>query len=277
MSIPVSSECDAQRHHNFLERGVAGALAEAVDGGIDVRGPGQHRRHGVGGGHAEVVVGMHLDVEIDRTAQLRDVPVSRERIEQAEGIGETEALGAGDLRGLGRLVQEIGVGARGIFRTTHLEAEIRARGTICVIWFSTQARSRRSLCLMCKSDTGIERFTIWARHSAAASRSVIRIRPQTMSRAGRCCMAMAWMVSRSSPPMAGTPTSISRTPTSARARAMETFSSTVNDTPAVCSPSRSVVSLMITALSSICGPVESPRLSRLLQSTCQMEQAVLSR
>jgi len=55
---------------------------------------------------------------------------------------------------------------------------------------------------------------------------------------------MALMQAISSSPMAGMPISISGTPAADSARAMAHFSSTVNATPAVCSPSRSVVSLM---------------------------------
>ncbi|EAA20292.1 hypothetical protein, partial [Plasmodium yoelii yoelii] len=59
---------------------------------------------------------------------------------------------------------------------------------------------------------------------------------------------MARITSCSSAPMTGMPTSISGTPARASARAMESFSSAVKATPAVCSPSRRVVSLMITAV-----------------------------
>ena len=52
-----------ERHHDLLERGVAGALAEAVDGGVDVGGAGLDAGQGVGRRHAEVVVRVHLDVE----------------------------------------------------------------------------------------------------------------------------------------------------------------------------------------------------------------------
>src|SRR5665647_2489305 len=55
------------------------------------------------------------------------------------------------------------------------------------------------------------------------------------------------IVAFSSPPIAGMPTSIWCTPTSSRSLAMRIFSWLLNTTPAVCSPSRSVVSSMRTA------------------------------
>ena len=48
--------------------------------------------------------------------------------------------------------------------------------------------------------------------------------------------------------MTGMPTSISGTPRASRSRAMASFSSRLNATPADCSPSRSVVSLMVTEI-----------------------------
>jgi|GEM_PF-3877842 len=55
------------------------------------------------------------------------------------------------------------------------------------------------------------------------------------------------IVAFSSPPMAGMPTSIWWTPTSSRSLAIRIFSWLEKTTPAVCSPSRSVVSSMRTA------------------------------
>ena len=63
----VQAEVDVaqvlERHHDLFEGGVAGALAEAVDGGVHVGRAGLDAGQGVGRGHAEVVVGVHLDLE----------------------------------------------------------------------------------------------------------------------------------------------------------------------------------------------------------------------
>jgi len=82
---------------------------------------------------------------------------------------------------------------------------------------------------------------------------------------------IARISSISAAPIAATPTSISGTPARSRARAMASFSSSLNATPAACSPSRSVVSLIVKGqglgayiavpgcTSSIASAVPSPR------------------
>ena len=48
-----------QQHHDLLERGVARALADAVDRALDLAGAGLQARERVGDGEAEVVVAVH--------------------------------------------------------------------------------------------------------------------------------------------------------------------------------------------------------------------------
>ena len=72
------------------------------------------------------------------------------------------------------------------------------------------------------------------------------MRLHTISRAGRPSAATARMLSRSSSPIAGMPISSSGTPMATNWRAMLNFSLSENATPADCSPSRKVVSLMVT-------------------------------
>ena len=87
------------------------------------------------------------------------------------------------------------------------------------------------------------------------------MRPHAMSRDGSCRPAIACMSSISASPMTGMPISISCTPACESALAMAIFSSALNATPAVCSPSRSVVSLIVTMMSglpfSVCWIVSS--------------------
>ena len=45
-------------HGHLLERGIASALAYAVDGHLHLTGSGQHTCYGIGCGHAQVVVAM---------------------------------------------------------------------------------------------------------------------------------------------------------------------------------------------------------------------------
>src|SRR5512138_3034968 len=52
-----------QGHYDLFERSVAGTLAEPADRRVDEACTGADPGEGVGGGHSEVVVRMHLDVE----------------------------------------------------------------------------------------------------------------------------------------------------------------------------------------------------------------------
>ena len=56
---PVAAH--VQRHHDLLERGVAGALADAVDRALDLAGAALDRRQRVGDGQAEVVVAVRAE------------------------------------------------------------------------------------------------------------------------------------------------------------------------------------------------------------------------
>ena len=62
----------AQRHDDLFERGVAGPLADAVDGALDLRGAGAHRGQRVGRRQTEVVVAVHADHDV---LQRRAEPV----------------------------------------------------------------------------------------------------------------------------------------------------------------------------------------------------------
>ena len=52
---------DLERHHDLFERGVAGALADAVDGALDLARAGLHRGERVGHREAQVVVAMRRE------------------------------------------------------------------------------------------------------------------------------------------------------------------------------------------------------------------------
>ena len=58
----------AQTHHDFFQGGIAGPLAQAVDRGVQMRRTGDGSRQCVGSRQPQVVVGMHLDVQISRSA-----------------------------------------------------------------------------------------------------------------------------------------------------------------------------------------------------------------
>ena len=108
-----------QRHDDFFERAVAGALADAVDGALDLARAGDHGREAVGHRHAEIVVAMHRQADLVDAAhvlaqvaeQLREFV--RHRV--ADGVRNVDRGGAGFDDGFDHLREEIELGARGVF------------------------------------------------------------------------------------------------------------------------------------------------------------------
>src|SRR5208337_3802862 len=88
----------------------------------------------------------------------------------------------------------------------------------------------------------------------AASMSCRQPLAQAVKRQGRLSPDRSRMTCRSSSPMAGMPTSISGTPARASAAAISSFCRWLKATPAACSPSRSVVSMIQTGA---CSPRSS--------------------
>ena len=56
---PVAARLE--RHHDFFERSVARALADAVDGALDLPRAGLHRRQRIRHRQAQIVVAVHAD------------------------------------------------------------------------------------------------------------------------------------------------------------------------------------------------------------------------
>ena len=79
VSMPVqngsTSLRTSYRHHDLFERGVAGPLADAVDGAFDLPRAGVDAGQRVGHRHAEIVVAVHREARLvgvrHRLAQLR--------------------------------------------------------------------------------------------------------------------------------------------------------------------------------------------------------------
>src|SRR5665811_2045081 len=107
---------------------------------------------------------------------------------------------------------------------------------------STHARSLQYFFWMCWSDVLMEMTTPSTPVSAANLMSSSSDRQNARVTAFKSREAISLMASRSSTQSQGLPTSSSCTPISERRRAIRTFSWFANTTPAVCSPSRSVVS-----------------------------------
>ena len=102
-----------ERHDDLFEGGVAGALAEAVDGRVHVGRPRLDAGERVGRRHAEVVVRVHLDGQAVALEEADDVE-GVERVEDAERVAEAQAVGALLFGRLAEAQQELEVGARGV-------------------------------------------------------------------------------------------------------------------------------------------------------------------
>jgi|GEM_PF-4747761 len=119
----------AKRHDDLLERGVTGALTQAVNGALDLSRPFAHRGERVGDRHTEVVVAMHRPDRLvrvrDSLAQLANESGKLPRHVVPNGIRDIDGSGT---RGDGRLndaAEEIRLGAAGILgRELHVIAEI---------------------------------------------------------------------------------------------------------------------------------------------------------
>ncbi len=110
---------NAHGHDNFFERGVAGALADAVDGALDLAGSGGDGRHGVGYRHAEIVMAVGGDSDVldslDAAADGCDQFAELGGHGIANGVGNIERGGAGFDDRIEYLAEKFGVGTRGIF------------------------------------------------------------------------------------------------------------------------------------------------------------------
>ena len=104
---------------DLFEGGVAGALADAVDGALDLARAALNAGEGVGDGHAEVVVAVGGEDDVvdagdacSDHAEDGGVLVGRG---VADGVGDVDGGGSG-LDGDGdHLDEEVGVGAGGVF------------------------------------------------------------------------------------------------------------------------------------------------------------------
>src|SRR5580658_10810834 len=107
-------------HDDFFERGVAGALANAVDGALYLAGSGGEGSHGIGYGHAEIIVavGRYSDVldSLHPAADGCDQLAELGRNGVADGVRNIERSRAGFDDRIEHLTEEFRIGARGVFR-----------------------------------------------------------------------------------------------------------------------------------------------------------------
>ena len=105
----------AHRHHDLLQRGVACALAQAVDGALDLPRAAQHAAQGVGHRHAQVVVAVHGVLHLVGAGHVAD-----DRLDQrlhltgrgvAHGVGQVDDRRAVADGNVHHLAEEVHVAA----------------------------------------------------------------------------------------------------------------------------------------------------------------------
>ncbi len=109
-----------QRHHDLFQRRVAGALADAVDRDLRLARAVADAGQGVGRRQTEVVVAMHRDGDVVDALHVFDDAGDH----RAELFGDGVAHGVRDVERrstrrdhrVQHLVQELGLGAAGVFR-----------------------------------------------------------------------------------------------------------------------------------------------------------------
>ena len=109
----------AHRHHDFFERGVAGAFADAVYGAFDLARAGGDGGERIGDGQAQIVVAMrrkHRAVGIGNPlAQVFDERAELPRQRVANGVGNVDGRRPGFDGGFDDAAQKILVRAPGVF------------------------------------------------------------------------------------------------------------------------------------------------------------------
>ena len=108
----------ADRHHDFFERGIAGAFTQAIDGAFDLAGTGANASERVGDRETQVVVAVGGDDDLvhagDAGQQHGDEGVVFLGRRIADGIGNVDRGGTGLDRGFAHPAQVIVLGAGGV-------------------------------------------------------------------------------------------------------------------------------------------------------------------
>jgi hypothetical protein len=73
MHAGLHAQAALKAQRDGFQRRVARPLAEAEDRRIHAGGPGAYRRQRIGGGHAQIVMGVHFDFAGPDFAQGRDL------------------------------------------------------------------------------------------------------------------------------------------------------------------------------------------------------------
>src|SRR6204780_5216661 len=115
MSLP-----HVQRHDNFFQRRISGALADAVDGAFDLAGAGGYRGQRIGDREAKIVVAMRAQHYLRMARQCaargsENLAIFLGR-GVADGVREVDDIRASFGGGSNDFDQEVAIGAAGGFR-----------------------------------------------------------------------------------------------------------------------------------------------------------------
>ena len=243
-------------HDDLLERGVAGALAEAVDRDLDLARAGLDGGERVGRREPEVVVAVDADRRVARRRGRRRCPTSdaelgRDRV--ADGVGDVDGATRRPRRPPRRPASRKSTSVRRGVLGAELDLGVgpeRLAGrsaTHSTASASASSRSMPELVLevdVARRDEHVEvrplgdpdRLDGPLRVAVAAARERRDRDPPFVSRAIR------WTASKSPGEAAGKPASMTSTLSRASWRATSSFSAAVSPAPGACSPSRRVVS-----------------------------------
>src|SRR5262249_11597986 len=263
----------AHRHDDFLERGIAGALADAVDGALDLACAGVHSGERVRHRHAEIVVAMDRETRRVRVRYVLTQSFDQREIFVGHGIAHRvrniDRGRASFDRRFDATAQKIKLGARAVFARPLDIVGIIARASDLRDHHLIDFRgSFWSLYFMC---TGEVDRKVWIRRRAAGliasaqqsmSLKPARERPQTTAFLLR--LAISLTAAKSPSEAIGKPASITSTPIVSSISATSSFSSCVMVAPGHCSPSRSVASKVRTWSSSALGAGLAGALAGLL-------------
>ena len=262
---------DVEHHHDLLERAVAGPLADPVDGALDLAGARPHGGEGVGDGQAEVVVA----VDADHRLRAGDCATSRAtmrgelvRRAVADRVGDVDRAGAGRPRPPRDRAQVLDVRAgRRPRPRTRRRPRSGARGGPPATASSRTWAGVFAACVqvdVAGGDEGVDAGAVGAleRRGRARDVGVAGAREAGDGDVARSRRRSLRTASKSPSEAMGKPASRTSTPRSASVAAIRRFSRTVMLQPGDCSPSRRVVSKIVTRSAMWLPPPGAPRLCR---------------
>ena len=261
VSMPVSVgqrvAAHPQRHDDLFQRRVAGPLADAVDRASPpaARRPAPPARLlATARPRSLWQWAEKITVSAPGTFSIRSRNISAYSvgIGVADRVRQVDGPGAGADRRLDAAAQEVALGAGGVLRRPfHVAAEVAGVGDRA--GDRRPARPPAVMRRMWSRCCGLVEMKVWMRprlagRIASAQRSMsampARARPQTVLSV--TISAILRTASKSPLEAIGKPASITSTPISSRILASSSFSSSDIEAPGDCSPSRMVVSKMMT-------------------------------